>query len=1140
MKKTQIKDLLRNVLKQIVSYISIILIAGLGVTAFLGIDFTARTISLNISDIYNEINFRDIEIISTKLLTPDDLKSLSGVEGVIDIEPVRYTEAKALYNGVKENAGVITKTKRINVPDVTLGRLPKSTTECAIEKKLADLLNISVGGTLSLIDPSGGTAEYLSVRDFTVTGIIKHPDHVNGTVPEIPYVLVDTDAFNNAALDGCFMKAEITIEKDENCDRNTKEYKNAVKKVIDRIETLAVECSARRDESISDVYYGEVGEKQALLDDAKKELDKARKELDEKAKELKKGEEELSDAKKLLDLSKPELDSGYEKLEAARIELEEARKELDTENEKLLNAKSELDSANKKLTSAKKELISGFNQIENAKDEIRTAIRQAIEDAFKEESEALLLTWAKKEKADPDDKNATAVYFWLTDTVRFDLRKSPEQIIEEIENSSNLPAKLIIAIFNAMYNANIPESAGEGVINEIRRKITEGAEEYVEKYRQLSDGCKSWDAAHAEYIAGLEKYNDGLKRYEDGERLFIEYENKYKEGLSEYQAGLTEYEEKKAQYEQGLKQVEEGEAKLNEGRELILKGEEEYAKGLSEYNDGVSRVTEAIRQFEAIEPCKWYVIDIYGNTSYVQITIGSDNIASLKWTFALLFVIVGVLVIFATVGKMVDEQRSSVGTQKALGFYKREIFAKYSGYGVSATLVGVLAGVIGARYGIYPMLMDGYNKYYLYDVSVPRFFPIPVIVSALCGVAMAFVSAGLACLKLLREPASSLMQPKAPPVRKSYGAAKSFTLYSRLILRNIRTDFKRVSVTVVSVAGCCALIVTGFTLRASIFRSPDIQYGQIIKYDMLVKFDPSSDENGTEKVLKSSGVEYADVYLTNATYIVTDVQVTEVLCGDINVINKYRQLNDINTGEPLFATNEGVLIQRRTAEIYGLDVNSEFDLTLGGTRTARVRVAGVFENMIGRTVVMSRGYYETVYGEKPTSNTYLVKLNGADEKELICSLKETENFETAVRADEERTLVDTSTSLVNTVVILFIFIAAVMAGVVQLNLTNIYILQKKPEMTVMRINGFSTAQVVIYVLREVVVTTILGIILGIFIGNGVSYKVLRSIEQPFVQFSREPVVSAWLIGAAMTLLFTVIVNIIALRRVKRLKLTDLT
>jgi ABC-type antimicrobial peptide transport system permease subunit len=124
-------------------------------------------------------------------------------------------------------------------------------------------------------------------------------------------------------------------------------------------------------------------------------------------------------------------------------------------------------------------------------------------------------------------------------------------------------------------------------------------------------------------------------------------------------------------------------------------------------------------------------------------------------------------------------------------------------------------------------------------------------------------------------------------------------------------------------------------------------------------------------------------------------------------------------------------------------------------------------------------------------------------------------------------------------VALFVFMAAVMAGIVLMNLTNIYVLQKKRELTIMRVNGFTVKEVVGYLLRETLLTTALGILLGLAVGSGIAYRICRTMDQPFLQFVRDPSVPAWITGAVLTVLFTAVVNYVALRPVKDLKLTDL-
>ena len=493
--------------------------------------------------------------------------------------------------------------------------------------------------------------------------------------------------------------------------------------------------------------------------------------------------------------------------------------------------------------------------------------------------------------------------------------------------------------------------------------------------------------------------------------------------------------------------------------------------------------------------------------------------------------------IYATISKMIDEQRTLVGTTKALGFFNREIFAKYLLFGLSATVVGVLLGVLLARFVFEPFILRGYSAYYTYDTTAPTMTVGPTLIVLLAGSGLAVCAITLACFRLLRTPAIQLMQQAVPKGRKrsAKGGKRLLSLYSRLILLNIRTDLKRVIVTIVSAAGCCALIVIGFTLKAAVNGAVKNQYSSVVHYDAKVQYEYSDE---IEAELTAAGAECVPLYDVFITYRITDNQVGELLCGDIGDIETMYRLNDWRTGEPIASTDEGILIQRRLAEIDGLDIGSEFQITVRGANAAKVRVAGIFENYIGRSMVMSTGYYASLFGAEPTPNSFLIRLNGADEETLRTRLKEQSGFTSYTPATADRSMFDSATSVVNSIVVLFIVLAAILAGVVLTNLTNIYIMQKKRELVVMRINGFTVREVIGYCTRETIVTTVAGIVLGIALGSGIAYRIVRSMEQAFIRFDRSVSLLAWLYGALITVLFTVIINVIVLQKVKHLKLTD--
>ena len=254
MKPTQLKDALRNVWKQKVSYLSIIVIASLGVTTFLGIDYSDAALRRNGSLMYNEAHFRDIEIMSTLLLTPEDLACIAATEGVARAEPVWQTDAKLFTKESRQDVQVISLPEGINLPEVLEGRLPESAGECAVEESLAGKLGLRPGDEIEALNVKGEPAQYLLQNRFVITGIANHPDHTSVSIPDTPYVLVLQDSFDREALQDCFMKAEIEIVKPDGLDRFSKRYDEAVAVVMARLETLAGDRSQQRDSDVRGQY----------------------------------------------------------------------------------------------------------------------------------------------------------------------------------------------------------------------------------------------------------------------------------------------------------------------------------------------------------------------------------------------------------------------------------------------------------------------------------------------------------------------------------------------------------------------------------------------------------------------------------------------------------------------------------------------------------------------------------------------------------------------------------------------------------------------------------------------------------------------------------------------------------------------
>lgn len=1140
MKRTQFKDALRNIWKQKISFLSIAVIAALGVTIFLGIDYSANAVRKNGTAFYADTQFRDAEILSTLLLSEEDLSELRNLDGVTDVEGVYMTGVKVASDGIRTDANVISLTERINLPVVLEGRLPEKNSECAVEQRLMTQMGWEVGDVITVTDASDGKPEYLKNATFTISASITHSDHVCTSIPETLYIMVMPDAFDAEALNGCYMKAEVMVDRSVDLNRYENPYRTTVKPVSERIEALADVRTPMQEASVKDHANALLDENRQKLADAEKALADSRAELDDGWTALNDGEQQYEDGKQQLEDGRKQLDESRQQLSDAEETLKEGRAELDAVKAQLDEGKAELDAGKKQLDSAKQQLVSGWNTIEDAKTQIRDSLKAALDDLIGEDS-ARWIAWASPMAANPDNANVSAGDFQITNSLKISLGTSLSGKIGTILDSVDIPDEVLQKVFERLDGEG--EYNRDAALKLLSDRLASAAGEYQQDYDALADGCNRWDNGHQTYLRGLRQYRAALAQYNEGLAAYEDGEARYAEGLKEYEDGLAQYNEGEAQYAKSVKDLEQARRELDEARAKLEDGERQYEDGLKAFNEGKEALEDAKRQIDALGPCKWIVFDSYGNAGFVQLGTAADNLKSMEMTFALLFVAVGALVIYATVSKMVDEQRRQVGTTKALGFFNREIFAKYLLFGVSATLIGCAFGLLFARFGIQSIVLGGYSMYFDLPLKKPSVVALSTAIVFAAAILLAFFSILFACLKLLRSPAVKLMQPSVPQGRNKAASGKRVkSLYSRLILLNIRSDLRRVLVTVVSVAGCCALVVIGFTIRNAVHNTTVRQMNEVVHYDGTVLFDPSADAETTanvETVIRDAGASACPIRRDNITVRIKDLDMQELYVGDLEKVGEMIGLVDPNTGKQL-APTDGILVSKRFSELYGLHTGDRIEIALNGTESATVPIAGIFNNFIGRATYMSDECYKTLFGKDAEPNAYLIRLNGASLDSLLDTLGTIKGYESYQPSDSFKAMFETATDVMNMIVLLFIFMSAVMAGVVLMNLTNIYIMQKMRELTIMRINGFTTKEVIGYCSRETVVTTIVGIVLGIGLGAGIGYRIVRSLEQSFMQFDRSVSVFAWLIGALVTVVFALIVNMIALKKVKKLKLTDLS
>ncbi len=951
MKKTQIIEAFRNIKKQKVSYISIVLITFLAVTAFLGVSFGSYSLAMGGSLFYDEHNFRDLEVISSVLFTDSDLEQIAAIEGIADVEGQMRTNAKIADNDTKTGVTVLSVTKRINIPLVKEGRMPEAADECAIETGTAKLFGLKTGDKI-VLDESANGAKLLSRDEFTVTAIVNHPDHLVLPNTYTDYVIVPYESFNNELLQGRKIMAEVTVKKPAGINRLSKKYSKLLDPVKEKIEKLSVKCA---EEALTAIW------------------------------------EELENYKAVFRDSylKPALVSLIERF--GNVEREEAENYVNT------------------MGWAAPELIPNLRNADLDAQTLNILSDLSVKLSAAEEVMTMLKGW-----------------------------------IRQLDDPVSVAGKTIIpALFTDEQIESVKEFMDSDVSN---------------RFKSLLYVADMWNTGHARYLSTLNKL------------------------------------------------------------------------------ENVSSADDEIGV--------WVIMDPAMNIGFAHLSLSSGGISVLALRFTSLFILVGAIVIYATVGKLVDEQRKLVGATKAFGFFNREIFGKYMLFGGSATLLGSILGALAGIFLLQYFAVYSYSRYYLFDTPALRVIPWQLIIVPVAGMIITFLSIWLASSRLLRSPAIRLMQDTIPAGNhKSKGKKSSLSLYQRLILRNMRTDAKRVAVTIVSIAGCCALIVIGFSLYFSVKTTITKQFDQIIKHDSKISVDNAVDKDAAGNVkalLDSEQFPNLTVYSESSFIrIKGNLEPADYIVADPDEVGQFIDLRPKGKKWDEDYRTEGILLPGNYADTYRLKVGDTCTLIDSSGTSYRATISGVFDYYLGKMVILSPEAYKMIFGVEPSNNTVIVKHDASARDSLKEKLKSVKGFDDINRVDQMRTVNESYSDLLAIMVMILVGAAALMAAVILTNLVNIYILQKKRELTIMRVNGFTTKEVKNYVSREAFLTTLIGIILGVGGGLLMVQTIMPGLSKSYSHFDTTPNVWAILFSVVITIIFTVIIYHFALKKIKDLKLTDI-
>ena len=1083
MKPTQITELFANIKKTFVSFFSILMFVALGVGIFLGISWAGPALQSAANAEFDEGSFHHFQVQYPYGLTDEDVARIAGVDGVSDIEPTRQSfQTIIVSDAADQTVKVQTLAERIDVPTVIEGELPARANEIALNETAANRLGYAVGDTITFAKDSDG-------EDGGGMSLLSADDDDGGEV-SASQGTASRDDDGMKYLNGSTYKVTALVKSPEYIALGPSAY-GLSSAPSGSIDLLAWVPASAFDASAFMDGYPVVNIACERLEGLSMFTD----EYKDKSAEIE---------KRITDAIAPLAEARFDDLRG--------------------KAKQRIDDAEKQLEEARQKIADGERQLAEGRQEL---------DAKRAEGEARLA-----------EGYETLMYY--------------EGLKAEGEAKISQAKQILAAVdeLKAAANAAVDEYAdrwSKAATEEEKQRIVDDAQ------RELDELFAPWglqpptitvdnfEAGMAEARAALAGIENTPVPY-DGEVLTIaEWRKRLADAEEQFNTAVAQLDEGWAMYYAGWDElnarVAEGEQKLADGQEQVDEAKEKVA-------ENEPKLEEAKRQFSAMEHSTCAAMSRAYNAGAAQVATLSSVTDNLSFSMAALFIIVGLLVSYSAVSRIVHEQITQIGTKKALGLRFGEITTSFLAYSGLATIVGAVIGVI---MGV--LLVEGIIGHVLGGMFVfgdyPAYFgPVLFLVVTVLELALVLVATYQACRGILREHAVELLKGEKPPEGKTrfyekWGVWDKLSLLTQTIVNNCVNDKRRVFSTVVGVAGCTALIVTAITLNNDVLKSYTRHYEDVYGFNAIVYVD-SSAEGAIENVDKALEQQGASTAVALRKSFVLDQPDGER--GVVRVIvpmdeGRFAGVYSVNPvrGGAFDSRGEGVWVSQAYAEHFGADVGDTITFEDSNGRVYEAPIAGVHEFWLTyHEVVMGRDYYEKLLGETLEPNVVLANTRETGVDEVGQALMSVEGFDSILDDKEgQYSNFRTFSRVSSAVVLIYMVLSVLMAIVVLLNLNFMFIEEKKRDLIVLMINGFSVKDAKRYIYNDTIALTVVGVVLGVLLGCIMGSITVMSIEPSAAAFVKSPDLMAVLIGILDSVALSFIMSFIALRRIPKFNLTDI-
>ena len=1011
---------------------------------------------------------------------------------------------------------------------------------------------------------------------------------------------------------GVYTEAYMTVTGAKEQVAYSKEYDACVEPVKKQVEDyVKTREELRYDDTIKEAKE-KIQEGEQEVKDGQQELLDGKEEVKKAEQELLDGKQELEDRKQEVTEAKAQLLDGEEQIKKGEESLLTAKQQLEQQKEQLLDGKEQLEKAKKQLKEGEKEISKGKEQIKEGEEEVKKSETQLKEgqkeyEQNKQKAE-LALEQAKQELDSAKEKldQGMKAYEEQENSALAPVIKAKEQLTVKKEQLAELEEQIKaleqtesnheqLEALKKQYEAQQKEiQSGEQVIAqqetaikeqlaaakapllEAQAKYETGLAEYNEQSKTTKEQLKK---AKTELLSGqqkieevkqqlltsketIEKKEEQLKKakaeltskekeLKEGEEELTAGENTIRENEETLKISKQEIETNRQKLLDAETELEKGEQQLKDGEQEIKDAKQELKKGEKELEDAKIELADAKDELADLEVPEYYAFDRGAIISAVSFGNDADRIKAIGQVFPAIFFLVAALVSLTTMTRMVESDRTQIGTLKALGYGKFSIAMKYLLYAFFASLIGSLIGMVAGQKILPSIIMNAYKM--MYQTLPETYSPLNAyysITSCLVAIITILIATSFACMKELHEVPAGLMRPVAPKIGKRVVLERISFLWNRLnfttkvTIRNLFRYKKRFFMTVFGIGGCMALIIVGFGLQDSIFSIVNKQYGEIIKYDMAVSI---KEGKKTEKVLEGQS-QIADSLNTHQVSVDVGTQnegkIYEgyvIIPEDKERFGDYIQLQNRKSKETYELSDQGVILSEKLQRLLGLEIGDEITIKQEGKEQKTVVVEGFTENYLYHYIYMSPQLYESLYGAKPDWNQILLKTEQVSEEQrntLAEHLLKQSGVNSITQIAESKSSVNRMLEGMDIIIVVLVVSAGALAFVVLYNLNNINISERKRELATIKVLGFYDVETAEYVYRENVILTIIGIGVGVFLGIFLHRYVVVTAELDMMMLGREVKPLSFVYAGLLTIGFSMFVNFVLYFKLKKIDMVE--